>query len=103
MAAPGKEYTKQSLDAEIPSVDKLPGRSVVMRHVVDQLSEGELYRFYVQAVNAKGRSSRSPVMSAIAGSVPGMDESANATYSTVRVKNIDVEQPRRRMLEPADL
>lgn len=103
MAPPSKEFSKIVLDADIPSVDKLPGRSVVMRHVVDQLSEGELYRFYVQAVNAKGRSSRSPVMSAIAGTVPGMDFDGNHTYAGVRVKNIDVEQPRRRMPEPADL
>ena len=48
------------------SVDVLPGRFGVMRHVVGELDEGELYRFYVQAVNGLGRSAKSPVTSMIA-------------------------------------
>ncbi|KAH8074000.1 hypothetical protein JL721_2556 [Aureococcus anophagefferens] len=60
MAPPGREFSKVALDAEIPSVDKLPGRSVVMRHVVDQLSEGELYRFYVPGRERQGTLEQEP-------------------------------------------
>ena len=78
------------------SVDVLPGRFGVMRHVVGELDEGELYRFYVQAVNGLGRSAKSPVTSMVAATVPGIDDGVrdgtygNQSYALVRPTNVDV-------------
>ena len=58
---------------------------------VTGLVEGELYRFYVVAVNARGRSAKSPVLSALAASVPGRDAALNHTYSGHKPSVDDVE------------
>lgn len=97
MARPGRNFEKvfMETDGGYKSVDQVEGRFAVMRHVVDALDEGELYRFYVQAVNARGRSGKSPVSSFVAGTVPGLEDglregTKNATYSSVRPANVDV-------------
>lgn len=90
MAQPGHEFQKMQLDSAIPSFDRLPGRTTLMRHVVSGLDEGEMYRFYVQAVNSQGRSARSPVMSTLAATVPGRDATLNHTYARSRPKTIDI-------------
>ncbi|CAM9800578.1 unnamed protein product [Ectocarpus sp. 6 AP-2014] len=51
--------------------------------LVSSLSEGELYTFYVQAVNAYGTSGASPALTVVAALRSGMAVGGNQTYATV--------------------
>ena len=79
-AAPGGQFQSVT-DANspvYPSADAMrefspSNQAYRFSYPVTGLVEGELYRFYVVAVNARGRSAKSPVLSALAASVPGRE------------------------------
>lgn len=47
---------------------------------IDNLRNGDLYRFHIVAVNSFGRSGNSPTLTVVAGVVPGQDASLSPTY-----------------------
>jgi hypothetical protein len=82
-AAPGAtSYTEVTLNEPIPIIDEASG-DLVMEYNVSGLAEGDVYRFYVVAVNAIGRSASSPILSVVAGIVPGVDAFGINTYESV--------------------
>jgi hypothetical protein len=54
------------------SISSFPLSSSDMTRTVDDLNEGEIYSFYVVALNEKGRSGNSPSLTVIAATYPGL-------------------------------
>ena len=94
-ARPGGNFVRDTTMLDYPSIDAMPSvatnTSLRFRYTVEGLTEGELYRFYVVAINEKGRSAKSPVMSTLAASVPGRDADGNHTYALAKPSIDDVE------------
>ena len=90
-APPGTgAYTVVPLDSAIPVIASASGE-LVMEATVSNLNEGDVYRFYVVAINAKGRSANSPILSVVAGIVPGVDAFAVKTYESVLPQMTSIE------------
>jgi hypothetical protein len=81
-AAPGAvAYTEVDTQG-IPPASVASGNQV-LQWSFSNLLEGNAYRFYIVAVNALGRSAASPVLSAVAGVLPGIDFAGNLVYASV--------------------
>lgn len=80
-AAPGSaSYTEVSVG--IPQISFATANEV-FEYPIHNLREGSMYRFYIVALNAFGRSAASPVLSAIAGIYAGIDATGALVYTTV--------------------
>ena len=80
-AAPGSaSYTEVSVG--IPQISPASAGDV-LEYPIHNLLEGSIYRFYIVALNALGRSAASPVLSAIAGTFAGIDANDSPLYSAI--------------------
>jgi hypothetical protein len=73
------------------NVDSL-GNVRVLQFSHNGLKEGNVYRYYIVAVNAKGRSPASPIASIVAAVKAGIDASGNLTYATVQPTVTEVDE-----------
>ena len=93
VAAPGSTFyetpvslTNLTVCAALPETNPLyalctaDGNSV-LQYTVFGLSKGNVYRLYVVAKNAMGKSASSPILSVVAGILPGADSAGNLLYS----------------------
>lgn len=71
-----------ALQIDTATIDSL-GNSLIMQYTQTGLKEGNVYRFYVSAVNSKGQSAPSPTVSIVAAMNAGVDCTRVNTYSTV--------------------
>ena len=61
------------------------------RWQANMLHPGELYRFYVVAVNAEGKSGNSPTLTILAAMPPGMNYNGDAEYSRLDYRPIIID------------
>lgn len=82
-AAPGSStFTEVTVSPVIPTISDASDDQV-LEYTVGSLNEGDVYRFYLVAENAYGRSPPSPHLSVIAGIVPGVNAFGSNTYRSV--------------------
>jgi hypothetical protein len=65
---------------------------LMWQQTIKNLAEGELYKFYVVAINNEGKSGRSPILSTVAGTTPGRDANLDHRYAQIKPKITDVEE-----------
>jgi len=81
-ASPNMTTYKEIVLSSLPTINTANGHRV-FEYTFGGLVEGNVYRFYVVAINKMGRSAGSPVLSVVAGIKPGIDANAKHVYSHI--------------------
>ena len=56
----------------------------LMEYSLESVTEGKVYRMYIVAENAQGRSAASPILSVVAGMLPGVEDDRTNSYASVK-------------------
>ena len=93
IGAPGSNYQENSIPlGNVTSCASLEKNSsalcsandnLVLEYTFSNLNKGSVYRFYIVARNVKGKSAASPILSVVAGTLPGMSFTGDLVYSTI--------------------